>query len=514
MRTKLLAGALVVVLLVAGGLWFWADAIFASDAVRTALERQLGRAVGQPVAIGGISASIVPRLTIDLADIRIGQPPRIQARSLHVGTNLRALVSRRIEGARLRLDGARIELPVAPIGPAPSGGDDTGSPVEIVSVDEIALTDLEVVSGGRTLHGDIAAELAGSRLTLTNATLNAGGAPIEVSGTITDMAGPTGELNIEAAVLDLDGLIAFASDFAQGAAAAGAESPPAAPGPTRAPAADQTPMNLTLTLNGARATFGTLALDGLTARARVTPNQVNLEPLAFGFFDGRYEGGLAATFDDGAPAFRWTAHLTNVSVAEAVAFAGTSDLMTGRLDATVDITGRGTDPAAALQSARGTVRVDITDGIVRRLGLVQNVVVATSGRSDVDAAAGSTDEPFSRLGATLALVNGTASTQDLRFESKNLLVRAAGALRLDGSAINLAGTIQLSEDLTAKAGRDLVRYTREDGRVTLPVTITGPAAAPIVRVDVSAAAERAIRNRVEEEAGKAIKKGLEGLIRR
>jgi hypothetical protein len=55
-----------------------------------------------------------------------------------------------------------------------------------------------------------------------------------------------------------------------------------------------------------------------------------------------------------------------------------------------------------------------------------------------------------------------------------------------------------------------VRYTQEEGRVTLPVTITGPAAAPSVHVDVAAVAGRAIKNRVQEE----LKKGLDRLFKR
>jgi hypothetical protein len=133
---------------------------------------------------------------------------------------------------------------------------------------------------------------------------------------------------------------------------------------------------------------------------------------------------------------------------------------------------------------------------VKRLGLVKTIVVATSGRADAQLPAGtsSSDEPFTALGATLAIGDGAARTSDLRFESPNVLMRSTGSLRLDGSAIDLRGDVQLSEALTQQAGRDLVRYTQEQGRVTLPVTVTGSAAAPSVHVDVAAVAGRASKN--------------------
>ena len=128
-------------------------------------------------------------------------------------------------------------------------------------------------------------------------------------------------------------------------------------------------------------------------------------------------------------------------------------------------------------------------------------------------AGGSTDEPFTRLGATLRVADGSASTDDLRFESKDLLLNAAGNVRADATSVNLAGKVQLSDELSKQAGSDLTRYTQDQGRVTLPATITGPANNLSVRIDVAEMAKRAITNRATEEAQKRLK-GLGGLIRR
>src|SRR5215472_3367005 len=138
--------------------------------------------------------------------------------------------------------------------------------------------------------------------------------------------------------------------------------------------------------------------------------------------------------------------------------------------------GHGVDAPSVTNITRGTARVEITNGVVRNLGLLQAVVVATSMRSGAASPGrGSRDEPFTRLGGILTISNGQAATHDLRFESKDLTLSAAGFVRLDGSTINLKGVAQLSEALTEQAGRDLVRYTQEQGRVTLPATITGSA---------------------------------------
>jgi uncharacterized protein involved in outer membrane biogenesis len=272
-------------------------------------------------------------------------------------------------------------------------------------------------------------------------------------------------------------------------------------------------MNLTLSIAADKASFGQLTLDKLSGNARVTPDAVTLEPIKFGLFGGTYDGTLALSLGT-TPAFRLSARLAGVDMAAATAFAGSPNVITGRLAGQLEMTGKGLDAPAVLKTARGTARIDITNGTVKNLGLIQNVVVATSGRADAKSAGGSRDEPFSRIGGTLNVAGGAASTQDLKFESKDVLLDAAGAVRLDGSAINLKGQVQLSDELSQQAGRDLVRYTQDQGRVTLPATITGSAESPQVRIDVASMAKRAITNRANEEAQKVLKKGLGGLLQR
>jgi uncharacterized protein involved in outer membrane biogenesis len=509
MIKKILLGVGVLVVMLFAALYFWAQAIFASDTVRTAVEGQLTHALGQPVRIGRMGATVLPRVTMTLHDVRIGEPARIVARRLDIGTDVRALLSRRIEHASVTLDGARIELPLPGLAvETDSPGattDSAGAPVEIVSIDRIALKNLEIASGGRTLGGQIEMAVAGRRVDIRRADFTADATSVSVTGRLDDFAGPTGDLAIRAPSLDVLQLLAFLRDFAAGGAAT-----PAAPAATRAAAKDTVPMNLTVALDTARATFGSLSLETVSGRARVSDEAVTIDPIGFGTFGGTAKGSLQLTLA-ATPGFRLAASLANVDLAALMAFAGHPDLVTGRLAGRLDVAGRGTTPDFVLRSTAGTARIDATDGSVKGLGLVRAVVLLGSMRaeSQAEVSGGSSVEPFTRLGATLTLAGGTASTSDLKFESKDLLLDADGSFRLDGSDVDFKGQVQLSDELTAKAGQDLVRYTAEDGRVTLPATIRGSADQLRVRIDVSTLLKRAIRNRATEE----VKKGLGRLFR-
>ena len=246
----------------------------------------------------------------------------------------------------------------------------------------------------------------------------------------------------------------------------------------------------------------------------MTGDGLRLDSVDFGIFNGRYNGSLAVLLAK-EPTFRLRGALSNVDVATAMAFAGSPGTLTGRLAGRLDLTGGATDASKVIDGVRGTARVDIEDGVVKNLGLVRAVVIATSMRADAPPlpAVTSGDERFSRLGATLAVANGSVRTNDLQFESPDVSLLAGGSVRLDGSAIDLKGNVSLSEALSQQAGRDLFRYTQQQGRVTLPATVTGTVQSPVVGIDVADAAGRAVKNKIAEEAEKAINKALGNIFK-
>ena len=350
--------------------------------------------------------------------------------------------------------------------------------MEIVSIDEVVLSGVEIVSGGRTLRGDIDVVPQGNGLTVKQIALNADDMNVTITGQLTDMTGPTGQLTVKAGALDVSQLLAFVSDFSKGAGLSAARVPyPVA----RSCFTDiQTVCDEHCDHDGCRLRNGRFA----RARQAVGPGEGNVgghAARAHCLWRVRrmlHAGTLTLALGD-VPDFRVKAALSGIDMAAAMKAAGNPGTITGRLSGTIDVAGHGLDAASVQKSARGTLQVDVADGIVKNLGLIQAVVVATSMRSgSLSQKTGSRDEAFTHLGGTLAIANGAASTSNLRFESTDMTVSAAGSLRLDGSAVDLKGQAQLSEALSQQAGRDLLRYSQEGGRVTLPATIGGSAGEP------------------------------------
>ena len=530
MLKKILIGSLIAVVVMFGLAFFWAKSVLTGDAVRSALAAQVEKAIGQPVTIGSIDATITPRVSVTLGDVKIGPLNKVSIGQLHVGTDFRALLSRKIEHASLKLTGARIELPLPAFTVTSSperAGTESAPPVELVSIDEIVLSDVQVVSAGRTLRGDIEIVPQGKGLIIRRIALGADQTAINITGQVADLNGPVGDIAIKAGALDLDQLLAFVNEFTAGAGMAeakGTETPAA--GAPAAPSAPPAGMNLTLSLEADSATMGGLTLNKLNGKARVSGNELALDPVSFGIFGGQYEGSLALVPGQRLR-FKGSSKLTNVDVAAATAFAGSPNTITGRLSGHLDFSGAGSEPAAVMKTVAGKARIDIVDGVVRNLGLVNSVVMATSMKTGALSQAvsavksGPSDEPFSKIGATLDIANGAVHTNDMEFESKDLILNAQGVINLIASTLDLRGRVQLSDELTKQAGNDLVKYTQEEGRVTLPATVSGMIEAPSVKIDAGDMAKRALKNAVNEqkekaktEATKAVTKKLGGLFGR
>ena len=492
-------------LLVTAGsvVYVWARAALSGEAVRAGVERQLSQALSQPVTIRAARATIWPRVTLRLDDVAIGSPATITIRQLDVGADLGALISRRVEHGTLRANGARITLPLPAFTLSPAetpAAQQRPPPVKLVSIDAIKLDDVEIVSGGRSLRGDVDVLPVGAGLEVNRITLRAEQTELSVYGTIANLTGPTGSLTIKAPGLNLLEVMAFVSDFARGAGVT-------APGGQRG--VDRSPMNLEIDVDAGRTVAGTLVLDQLKGVAVVTPAAVALNPVTFGVFGGSYTGTLRLTLGS-QTSYALNATLQNVDVAKAMTFAGSQNTMTGQLDGSLVVSGRGAAADDVVRSARGTARLDVTNGTLAGLDLVRAIVLATSGRSDSPGLESLRDrsgfEPFSRLGGSFTIADNVARTSDLRLESKDVVLSGAGDIRLLETVVAMKGLVQLSPELSKQAGPDLVRYASQDGKVTLPVTVTGPAGKFTVTPDLGDAARRAISKELSEGLKSLFKK--------
>jgi len=485
----------VLLMLLAGGVYFAATRVLTSEYARTTLEQQLSAAVGQPVHIGGLSATIYPRVAVDLDDVAIGSPATVTLPQVRLVTGLRALLSRTISDAELIVRNSRLTLPLpGNLLPTNTGSNTApaGPGLTLESVRVISLENVELVAPPRTMRVDLRGSLAGDRLDIERLTMR-GSSNIDGKGAISSMTRMEGNIEAKADPLDLDELMAIASAFT---------SPSAAAPQNRG---SVTPMRLTVALTATKGQFATYTFSDLSTTIQLATGTVALTPLAVRSFGGNFKGSLDVDTRRDVPQLRLNGRIDGLDVAPLMKANGSAGGVTGTLGGTVTLSASGSDAATVLQTAHGTIAAAIVNGTIERLDLVRTVVLAFGKPSGVPPEG--SGAAFTRLGGTFALANRTVASDNLSLASRDFDVNGRTTLQLSSGALDARGDVALSQELTAQAGTDLRRYAQQDGRVIVPAIVGGTIDRPRMSVDVQAAAARAFQNEIQRRT-KSIFEGL------
>ena len=493
-RLILLALGVIVVLVVAmAAATYW---FLGGDGVRVALERQATRWLGQRVTIGSAKPTIFPRPSIALRDVRAGDPVRVMLSEVRLSAGLKPLWSRRIEDAEVAVSDSRIDMPLPFTLPAPGAG--AAAPastpaVQVVSIRAITLRNVMVASRGREIKISADSSLSSAHLNLEGFTATSGTTSLEASGLVQLSPRLDAQLQVKAGHVDLDDLIALADAFAPRT-------------PKRAP-------STTALLPGrivARVSAETARASGVDVRQFATTlvaqgNRITLSPVSFQLFGGRYQGALDIDAEVGALRATVRAQVNDLDVAQLASFGDVPDTISGRLSGTGTFNGRGATLGDAVAAAAGEGNATVTNGELTRLGLVRTVVLFF-GRPASEA--GASSDHFDRIDASFALIHQVLAASALSLHSPDLDLVGQGTLTVPTKALDGHMDLSLSEALSAQAGTDLARFTREDNRVVLPAVVSGTLDAPRVTIDAGAAVRRGLRNEVQRR----LKDILGGLV--
>jgi hypothetical protein len=475
-----LAGILAIVIVAAGVLY----AFLSNDGIRVALEGQATAWLGQPVKIASAGAQFWPRLGVTLQQVTVGEPARLTLAEVGLSTELSALLRRRIADGAIRVRNTRLELPL-PFEIPTAGGEEAASEPSsfaIESINAIALENVRIVSRGRELVLSMDSSFDGARLNIRRATVDSGKTSIRAEGVLTLEPRVDAQLKASANRIDVDELLALADAF-------GPAAPPPGSHGTSGP-----PPRIAARISAEAATAGGVEVRQFASDVQVDGDSVAMSPLTFQFFGGRYQGSLAARLGTTLSA-TLRSRLLDLDVARLAEFGNVKDSVTGTLSGAGTFSGSGRDFAAVLAGARGSGTAKITNGTIRRLALVRTVVVFF-GKPAADAPGAS--DAFESLDLRFALQNQLFRADALSLHSRDVDLVGSGSLATATKALTGKFDMSLSEALSAQAGNDLQRFTREGNRVVLPANLGGTLDSPRVTIDAAAAAKRGLRNEVEQ----------------
>jgi uncharacterized protein involved in outer membrane biogenesis len=488
--------------------------------LRAAAEARLSDALGQPVAIGNIGVSFVPRLALTGRDVRLGEAdaraPGLDIGRVHILPRLDTLFSGRVVIEEIQLDGlivavlrdaeGRWHVPSA--APAPTPTDDGRVTVERVRVVNGRIVIFDGAVGEARETGAIEAidtvvTIEEGGLRLPDITARIGGARITADAR-TDAASVRLTFSTDA-VRDEDLPVLLGLAGSERPAFLRLEAPARLTADVRV---NRSTLRVAGTgdLAAPDVVLDPLRLQQFESAFALDGHRLTFEPTTFQVHGGTHAGTVAVDLSRRVP--RWTAEsrLGGIDVnAFLASLTGRDQRVDGRADVTASVRGR-LDQTLA-ESLAGQADVVITNGVLRGFPLV-----AAVNRALRLADAGGSDTRFERLAGSFALGDSRARTENLVLVAGHTHARLAGTIGFDRS-LALKGTAAVSAERVTEAVasiRELARLRRPGGEIQVPLTIRGTADKPDFGIDVMSILERGVEDEIKRRLLDFLKRGGRG----
>ena len=251
-----------------------------------------------------------------------------------------------------------------------------------------------------------------------------------------------------------------------------------------------------------------VAITDLKIAAEVKGQEAKLNNLSFQLFDGQITGQGQLIAGSDAPPFNSTMTIQGLQLGPALdTVAATHVSISGTAGADLALQGRGFSMPDLTKSLEGTSHVAVKDGKIEGVNLLQEAVsilkVAGISLDHAQATA------FSTIETDLAIKQGIINVQHLLMDSHDFQATGGGTIGFD-QTLHLTLHLNLSQDLSQKiAGASpITKLAMKEGRLSLPLIITGTVQAPSYGLD-----SKALTGKVQEQVKEKVKEVLGDLFK-
>ena len=485
-----------------------------ADYVREIAASRLSTALGQPVAIGQLGFSFLPRPAFTGSNVRVGkaaqQAPAVTLDRVDVFPVLRSFLQGPIHISDVHLDGFTVSIlrdaggrwRAPAVFPVPTRGADGGIGIDRVRVAGGRLLIFEDANGAvreRSRIDDMRTELlVGPKgLRLAPLTGRVGGAAIsgeaetDARSVRLDFSAP--------AIRDADLPALFGLLAASRPAVLRLDEPAAA---SVSVTIDRQTSRLrgSGTLRAPALTVEPLRLQQLNAPFGVEGTQLTFAETTFAISGGSHEGRFTLMLGD-APAWSMDGRLRDIDMGALLdTIAGRDAKLEGR--GRIDAALKGRFEPGFLTRMNGDVRLLVSNGVLQDFPLL-----ATVNRALRLSEGDGQDTRFESLSASLAIAAGTAATDDLVIQAGHLRAVLSGEIGFDRS-VNLRGRAIVSAERVAAAVdsvHELARIRKASGEVVVPLTITGSLDAPKFDIDMASLIREGVVDELKRRLRRLIK---------
>ena len=246
----------------------------------------------------------------------------------------------------------------------------------------------------------------------------------------------------------------------------------------------------------------------LEIAAEVKGQDTLLDKISFQVFDGYMVAQGKITSGSEAPPFTGKMTIQGIQLGPALnALATTPISISGTAGADFGMQGHGFSMPDLTKFLEGTGHLVVKDGKIEGVNLLQEAIAI------LKVAGISLDNPkitaFSTIETDLAIKQGIIHVQRLLMDSHDFQATGGGTIGFD-QALNLIVNLNLSQELSQKiAGSSpAAKLATKEGRLSLPLLITGTAQAPSYGLDM-----KGLTGKVQEQVRKKAEEAVGGLLK-
>ncbi len=246
----------------------------------------------------------------------------------------------------------------------------------------------------------------------------------------------------------------------------------------------------------------------LQIAAEVQGQDVLLQNFSFQLFDGQVTAEGRVRSGSETPPFTGNMTIHGMQLGPGLnAMATTQVSISGTAGADLGVQGRGLSMPDLTKSLEGTGHMAVKDGKIEGMNLLQEAIsiLKIAGISLDNAKA----TAFSTIETDFAIKQGIIHVQRLVIDSHDFQAIGGGTIGFD-QTLNLTVNLNLSQDLSQKiaSSSPAAKLAMKEGRMSLPLVITGTAQAPSYGLDM-----KALTGKVQEQVQKKVEEAVGGLLK-
>lgn len=245
-------------------------------------------------------------------------------------------------------------------------------------------------------------------------------------------------------------------------------------------------------------------ISNFKADLRVKDGRLDVNPLVAQAYQGTVAGSLSAQHPGNRFSLKQT--MTNVAIEPLLKDVAKKDILDGRGNIQLDVSGAGATVDALKRSLAGTAALQLRDGAIKGINLAKSLrelKAKASGRQEVVQKASQTEKTdFSEMSASFRIAGGVARNDDLIAKSPFLRLNGAGAIDLGQSRIDYLAKATVVGTAKGQEGKELEQLKG----LTVPVHLTGPFDNLSYKLDFAAMVGDVLKEKAKEEVQKQIEK--------